>query len=319
MNFLIGTAMNPFKNINLDKLKKGLNKTRNKLVNSLSETISGRANIDENTLEEIEEILISSDIGYDTVHNIIDKTRQALRNQSERNKINIINTIKEELRSILLNYDIPQLEDFSRFKPYVILIVGVNGSGKTTTIGKLAFNFAQSGLTVIIGSADTFRAAANEQLEIWAKRAGVEIIQRDPGSDPSSVAFDTLTIVKKKNTDIVLIDTAGRLHTKNNLMEELKKIKKAAGKVIDYAPNETYLVIDGNTGQNAIIQAREFSKYTDVNGLILTKLDGTAKGGVIFQICSEQKIPVKYIGVGENIDDLQSFDPNSFVQALFIN
>lgn len=319
MNFLIGTAMNPFKNINLDKLKKGLNKTRNKLVNSLSETISGRANIDENTLEEIEEILISSDIGYDTVHNIIDKTRQALRNQSERNKINIINTIKEELRSILLNYDIPQLEDFSRFKPYVILIVGVNGSGKTTTIGKLAFNFAQSGLTVIIGSADTFRAAANEQLEIWAKRAGVEIIQRDPGSDPSSVAFDTLTIAKKKNTDIVLIDTAGRLHTKNNLMEELKKIKKAAGKVIDYAPNETYLVIDGNTGQNAIIQAREFSKYTDVNGLILTKLDGTAKGGVIFQICSEQKIPVKYIGVGENIDDLQSFDPNSFVQALFIN
>ena len=209
------------------------------------------------------------------------------------------------------------LDEIAANKPYVILIVGVNGAGKTTTIGKLARNFKQSGFKVIIGSADTFRAAANEQLEVWAKRAGVDIVQRDPGSDPSSVVFDTLNVAKSKNADVVLIDTAGRLHTKNNLMNELLKIRKVITQVVNTAPNEVFLVVDGNTGQNAIIQAHEFSKVTELSGLIVTKLDGTAKGGVIFQICSELKIPVKFIGVGEQIDDLQTFEPHTFVKALF--
>ncbi len=198
-----------------------------------------------------------------------------------------------------------------------MLIVGVNGAGKTTTIGKLAYNFKSAGLKVVIGAADTFRAAANEQLEVWAERAGVDIVQRKSGSDPSSVAFDTLNVAKTSGADIVLIDTAGRLHTKSNLMEELKKIRKVLSKVLDYAPNEVLLVIDGNTGQNALVQAREFSKYTELSGLVVTKLDGTAKGGVIFQLCSDQNIPVRFIGVGEKIDDLQNFDPDSFVNALF--
>jgi fused signal recognition particle receptor len=202
-------------------------------------------------------------------------------------------------------------------KPHVILIVGVNGAGKTTTIGKLAHNFKKSGASVLIGSADTFRAAANEQLEIWAKRAGVEIVQRQQGSDPSSVAYDTLNIAKSNQTDIVLIDTAGRLHTKSNLMQELKKIKDVLSKVIDHAPDEVYLVIDGNTGQNAIIQAQEFIKVTEITGLIITKLDGTAKGGALFQIVNILDIPIKYIGVGEGIEDLQTFDPVLYVETIF--
>ena len=209
--------------------------------------------------------------------------------------------------------------DIEKYKPYVILIVGVNGAGKTTTIGKLAHNFKKSGLRVIVGAADTFRAAANEQLDIWAERAGVEIVQKGKGADPSSVAFDTIQRAVKEKYDVVLIDTAGRLHNKANLMEELNKIRRVAGKVVDYAPNETLLVLDGTTGQNALIQAEEFSKVTNISGLIITKLDGTAKGGVVFQICAKQKIPVKYIGVGETIDDLQTFDPGLFVSAIFEN
>lgn len=311
--------MKLFKNINLDKLKGGLSKTREKIVNSITETISGKAKIDEEVLEDLEEILITSDIGMETSERIIEATRKSLKSEKDRTEDNILRVIKNELISSLdeNNDGISEYSKLDKFKPYVILIVGVNGAGKTTTIGKLARNYKQAGLKVVIGSADTFRAAANEQLEIWANRAGVEIIQREHGTDPSSVAFDTLTSAKNSSADIVIIDTAGRLHTKNNLMEELKKIKRVLGKVLDYAPNDTFLVIDGNTGQNGLIQAREFSKVTELTGLIVTKLDGTAKGGIIFQITAEQKVPVKYIGVGESIEDLQTFDSKEFVNAIF--
>ncbi|MFZ1290689.1 MAG: signal recognition particle-docking protein FtsY, partial [Melioribacteraceae bacterium] len=260
-----------------------------------------------------------SDIGMDTSVKIIEAARRTLKNEKERSEEKIIKILKNELIFLLeekssktTEYDL-----LEKYKPYVILIVGVNGAGKTTTIGKLAHNYKKAGLKVVIGSADTFRAAANEQLEIWAKRAGVEVIQREHGTDPSSVAFDTLTAAKKINADIVIIDTAGRLHTKTNLMEELKKIKRVLNKVLDHAPNDTFLVIDGNTGQNGLIQAQEFAKSTDLSGLIVTKLDGTAKGGIVFQITAEQNIPVKYIGVGEGIEDLQTFDAKEFVNAIF--
>ena len=263
------------KNINFDKLKDGLTKTRKKLVDNISEAVSGKAKIDDATLEEIEEILISADIGVDTSLRIIEKTRELLRAEKDRSKVNIVEIIKTELTNILGKYNdsVSEAEKIDRYKPYVILIIGVNGAGKTTTIGKLAYNYKQSGLNVVIGSADTFRAAANEQLEVWANRAGVSVIQGEQGSDPSAVAYDTLNIAKKNKADIVLIDTAGRLHTKNNLMEELRKINKVLSKVLDYAPNEVFLVIDGNTGQNAIMQANEFSKYANLTGLIITKLD----------------------------------------------
>ncbi len=307
-------------NFNFDKLKSGLTKTRNKIVNTINETISGKAVLDDKTLDEIEEILITSDIGYETSERIIENARVKLKSEKDRSNFNIIQTVKEELKSTL-NVDSANSNEngIDKFKPYVILIVGINGAGKTTTIGKLAHNYKKAGLKVIVGAADTFRAAANEQLEIWAKRAGVEIIQKGIGADPSSVAFDAVSIAIKNKYDLVLIDTAGRLHNKSHLMEELNKIKRVIKKVLPHAPNETLLVIDGNTGQNALVQADEFSKVTDINGLVITKLDGTAKGGVVFQICAKQNIPVRYIGVGEGIDDLQNFDPNLFVSALFDN
>lgn len=309
--------MGMFDNINFNKLKEGLTKTRNKLFNSINETVSGKAVIDSVTLNKIEEILISSDIGFDTTETIIENVRKTLKSEKDRTTLNIIETVKKELTATLKNNNIVNGNNINQFKPYVILIVGVNGAGKTTTVGKLANNFRKAGLKVIVGAADTFRAAANEQLDIWAKRAGVEIFTKDKGSDPSSVAFDTLEKAKKEEYDVVLIDTAGRLHNKAHLMDELGKIKRVLSKVINYAPNETLLVLDGTTGQNAIIQADEFTKVTDVTGLIITKLDGTAKGGVVFQVCAKQKIPVKYIGVGEGIDDLQTFNPKLFVTALF--
>jgi fused signal recognition particle receptor len=311
--------MKLFKNLNFEKLKGSLTKTREKIVNNITETISGKAKIDEEVLEDLEEILISSDIGMETAENIIEATRKSLKSEKDRTEDNILNIIKNVLIQELEenNVGISEYSQMDNFKPYVLLIVGVNGAGKTTTIGKLAHNYKKAGLEVIIGSADTFRAAANEQLEIWANRAGVEVIQREHGTDPSSVAFDTLTAAKNKNADVVIIDTAGRLHNKMNLMEELNKIKRVLGKVLDYAPNDTFLVIDGNTGQNGLMQAREFSKVTDITGLIVTKLDGTAKGGIIFQITSEQNVPVRYIGVGESIGDLQTFDSKEFVNAIF--
>ena len=309
--------MGLFDNINFSKLKESLSKTRNRLFNSITETVSGKAVIDNATLNEIEEILISSDIGLGTTESIIESVRMTLKSDKDRTTPNIIETVKKELTTILNNNYVTNGDKVTQFKPYVILVVGVNGVGKTTTIGKLAHNFKKAGLRVIVGAADTFRAAANEQLEIWAKRADVEIFMKDKGSDPSSVAFDTLQKAKKENYDVVIIDTAGRLHNKTNLMEELSKIRRVLNKMISYAPNETLLVLDGTSGQNAILQADEFIKVTDVNGLIITKLDGTAKGGVVFQVCAKQKIPVKYIGIGEGIDDLQTFNPELFVSALF--
>jgi len=309
--------MSLFDNINFKKLKDGLAKTRDKLFNSITETISGKAVVDNATLDEIEEILITSDVGFDTTEMIIENVRKSLKNDKDRSSTNVIETVKKELTGVLLKNYIPNGENINQFKPYIMLVVGVNGAGKTTTVGKLANNFRKAGLKVIIGAADTFRAAANEQLELWAGRAGVEIYQKDKGSDPSSVAFDTIKKAQKENFDIVLIDTAGRLHNKSHLMDELSKIKRVIGKVLQYAPNEILLVLDGTTGQNAVLQAEQFTKFTKVTSLVITKLDGTAKGGVIFQISSKLKIPVKYIGIGEDIDDLQTFNPDLFVSALF--
>ncbi len=312
--------MSLFKNLNFDKLKNGLTKTRTKIVSSINETISGKAVLDDKTLDEIEEILISSDIGFETSERIIENSRVALKSEKDRTQLNIIETVKKELVNSISRFSKATNDNnIEVTKPYVILIIGVNGAGKTTTVGKLAHNFKNAGRKVIVGAADTFRAAANEQLDVWAKRAGVEIIQKSQGSDPSAVAFDTVAKAVNENYDIVLIDTAGRLHNKANLMEELGKIKRVIKKVIPTAPHETLLVLDGTTGQNALVQAQEFSKVTDISGLAVTKLDGSAKGGVIFQICSRNKIPVKYIGVGESIEDLQDFDPGLFVSAIFDN
>ena len=310
--------MGIFDNFNFSKLKEGLAKTRTKIVNTINETVTGKAVLDDKTLDEIEEILITSDIGYDTAVQIIENVRERMKSEKDRTDVNVIETVKKELASILsIEQGNNSEEKIKSCKPYVILVVGINGVGKTTTIGKLAYNYKKAGMKVIVGAADTFRAAANEQLDIWAKRAQVEIIQKGHGADPSSVAFETVQHAVKHNYDIVLVDTAGRLHNKGHLMEELNKIKRVLSKNLPYAPNETLLVLDGNTGQNAILQAEEFSKVTDITGLVITKLDGTAKGGVVFQIVNKQKVPIKYIGVGEGIEDLQTFDANQFVSAIF--
>jgi len=309
--------MGLFKNINLGRLKEGLSKTKAKLFNSITEVISGKAIIDDKTLEELEEILITSDIGYETSTQIIDNVRIKLRNTSDRSNTNLISTVKSELQSILSSTPKANLdEEVIKYKPYVILIIGVNGAGKTTTIGKLSHNFKQSGLRVIVGAADTFRAAANEQLEVWAQRADVKIVSAQQGSDPASVAYATINQAMEGSYDVALIDTAGRLHNKSNLMDELGKINRVINKKLHYAPNEILLVLDGTTGQNAIKQAEEFGKVVKLTGLVLTKIDGTSKGGIIFHITSKLKIPVQYIGVGEKIEDLQNFDPEIFVNTL---
>ena len=308
--------MSLFNNFNFNKLKEGLSKTRDKIVNSITETVTGKAVIDELTLDQIEEILLGSDIGFDTTEKIIESVKRNLKSERDRSGDKIIYLIKKELTDVLSvkNSDSKEL---SLNKPYIILIVGVNGVGKTTTIGKLANNYKKIGKKVIVGAADTFRAAANEQLEIWAKRVDVDIIQSLKGTDPSSVVFETVKKSIDENYDIVLIDTAGRLHNKTNLMNELDKIRRVIKKLLPDAPHETLLIVDGNTGQNAILQAEEFSKVTDISGLVITKLDGTAKGGVVLQIVAKQNIPVKFIGVGEGIDDLQEFDSKAFVEAIF--
>jgi len=308
--------MSLFKNFNFNKLKEGLSKTRDKIVNSITETVTGKAVIDELTLDQIEEILLGSDIGFDTTEKIIESVKRNLKSERDRSGEKIIDLIKKELTDVLSikNYDSKEL---SLNKPYILLIVGVNGVGKTTTIGKLANNYKKIGKKVIVGAADTFRAAANEQLEIWAKRADVDIIQSTKGMDPSSVVFETVKKSIDLNYDVVLIDTAGRLHNKINLMSELDKIRRVIKKLLPEAPHETLLIVDANTGQNAILQAEEFSKVTDISGLVITKLDGTAKGGVVFQIVAKQNIPVRFIGIGEGIDDLQEFDSTLFVEAIF--
>ncbi len=308
-------------NLDFKKLKIGLSKTRDKLYNKISETITGKAKLDEEIIEELEETLISTDIGFDLTNKILDGLKIKLKDEKERSDGKIIELMKGTIHELINNSNhISDYQvDIEKYKPFIILIVGVNGSGKTTSIGKLAYNFKNSGLNVIIGAADTFRAAANEQLEIWAKRAGVEIIQKKTGADPSSVAYETITSAIKNNYDVVLIDTAGRLHSKTNLMEELNKINRVIKKQLSYAPNETFLVIDGTTGQNSMIQAEEFKKYIDITGLIVTKLDGTAKGGTVLNICYNQKIPIRFVGIGESIEDLLTFQTKDFIEAMISN
>ncbi|MDZ4712303.1 MAG: signal recognition particle-docking protein FtsY [bacterium] len=302
------------------KLKDGLTKTKDNLFGKVNRLVNARGVIDDEFLSELEEILISSDIGFDTtetlVHNIKERTQKdKYVSQEELNKL-----INDELKKVFTDTtsEFKAFDFSSTQKPFVIMIVGVNGVGKTTSIGKLAYNFKKAGKSVLIGSADTFRAAANDQLEIWAQRAGVDIIQSKSTSDPASVAFDTIKSAVTKSIDVVIIDTAGRLHNKSHLMEELKKIKRVMQKVIPDAPHEVFIVIDSTTGQNGLNQAKEFSNALDgLTGIVLTKLDGTAKGGIVLKINKEMKLPVRFIGVGEKIDDLQVFESKSFVEALF--
>ena len=318
--------MSFFKNIfsssKKDSLDKGLEKSKTSFFSKLNKIIVGKSKIDNDFLDDLEEILISSDVGVNTTLKIIDRIESRVA-KDKFNGLNELNLLLKEEISLLLSenntlsstdFEIPKSND-----PYVIMVVGVNGVGKTTTIGKLANQFKSKGLEVVLGAGDTFRAAAIDQLQIWADRVGVPLIRQDMGSDPASVAFDTLTAAKLKKAEVVIIDTAGRLHNKVNLMNELSKIKRVMDKVIPNSPHEILLVLDGSTGQNAFEQAKQFINTTDVNALAITKLDGTAKGGVVIGISNEFKIPVKYIGVGETIDDLQVFNKHEFVDSFFKN
>lgn len=309
-----------FDKFRFNKLKEGLAKTRDNLVTKVKTLISSKSKIDEELLENLEEILILGDVGLMTTTKIIENIKNRVKKEKYENSEDIDRLLREELEKLLLDDKANEENNFSLSvtkKPYVIMIVGVNGVGKTTTVAKLAFNYKSGGNKVLIAAADTFRAAANEQLEIWAKRAGVDIIQQTQGADPAAVAFDAYQAAKARNIDVLLIDTAGRLHTKINLMEELKKIKRVLQKQSPEIPHEILLVLDATTGQNAIQQANQFSSTVGITGLIVTKLDGTAKGGIVIAISNELKIPVRFIGVGEHIDDLQPFNKKAFVNALF--
>jgi fused signal recognition particle receptor len=307
--------------IGFQKIKNGLTKTKNNLIDKISNLLNFSKTIDESFFNDLEEILIGADVGVGMTSELISRLKERVKIEKLSQPEELKFALKDELEKILKSsFDSQNFDPFSipeDRKPFVIMIVGVNGVGKTTTVGKLAYNFKSRGKKVLIGAGDTFRAAANEQLEIWAKRAGVDIIQQQKGSDPGAVAFDTVKSALARDIDVVLIDTAGRLHTKTNLMEELKKVKRVIQKLIPRAPDEIWLVLDATIGQNSIQQARQFHQALGITGLIITKLDGTAKGGVVFAIANELKIPVKFIGVGESIDDLQPFDPESFIDALF--
>ncbi len=296
------------------KVKDGLSRTRSTLVERVTKAISKKAKIDDALIDEIEESLLSSDVGFDATERIISDIRARVKAEGYEDASVLKSLLKEEISKYLA---MPDGTQTSAGKPHVIMIVGVNGVGKTTTVGKLSYNFRNDGKRVLIAAADTFRAAANEQLKIWADRAGVEIVQQEPGTDPGAVAYDAVSAAKARDVDVVLIDTAGRLHTKTNLMEELKKVRRVVQKVIPEAPHEVFLVLDAVTGQNGLVQARQFLEAAGVTGIVLTKLDGTAKGGIVIAISQELKLPVKYIGVGEGIDDLQPFKRETFVDALF--
>lgn len=301
-----------------ESLDRGLEKTKKGLFDRLSRAIAGKSKVDDDVLDGIEDALIASDVGVDTTLKIIDMLEERVARDKYMNTAELYSILKEEMMSLL---DVDGKEeapvfDFSK-KPYVIMVVGVNGVGKTTTIGKLAANLKASGKKVMLGASDTFRAAAVDQLVIWSERAGVPIVKQQMGSDPASVAFDTLKSAVAQDMDVVLIDTAGRLHNKINLMNELTKIRNVMRKVVPDAPHEVLLVLDGSTGQNAFVQAKEFTKATDVTALAVTKLDGTAKGGVVLGIADQFNIPVKFIGVGEGIEDLRVFDKKTFVDSLF--
>ena len=303
-----------------EDLDKGLEKTKTSVFSRISHAIAGKSKVDDEVLDQLEEILITSDVGVDTTLKIIERIENRVARDKYVGTDELNRILKEEIMALLqenqsgdgTTFDIPADK-----KPYVIMVVGVNGVGKTTTIGKLAYNFKKAGKKVVLGASDTFRAAAVEQLKIWAERVDVPIIQQGMGADPASVAFDTVKSAVAQDADVVLIDTAGRLHNKVNLMRELTKIKQVMQKVVPDAPHEVLLVLDASTGQNAIEQAKQFTAATEVNALALTKLDGTAKGGVVIGISDQFKIPVKYIGVGEGIDHLQVFDRKAFVDSLF--
>ena len=304
-----------------ENLNKGLEKTKDSVLKKMARVVVGKTTVDDEVLDNLEEVLITSDVGVDTTLKIIERIEERVSKDKYMGAGELNSMLKEEIVGLLSESNKQSYEEFSVDKkdnaPYVIMVVGVNGVGKTTTIGKLAHQFKQDGKKVYLGAADTFRAAAVDQLVVWSERVGVDIVKQNMGSDPASVAFDTLTSAKANNADIVIIDTAGRLHNKINLMNELSKIKTVMQKVIPDAPHEVLLVLDGSTGQNAFEQAKQFTKATDVTSLALTKLDGTAKGGVVIGISDQFKIPVKYIGIGEKMTDLQIFNRNEFVDSLF--
>ena len=303
-----------------ETLDEGLEKTRESIFSKITKAVAGKSTVDEEVLDNLEDALVSADVGIDTTVKIIQKieARVARDKYVGTNELNRI--LKEEVEGMLVDAPESSYKDFSTpagTKPYVILVVGVNGVGKTTTIGKLAHNFKMAGKEVLLGAADTFRAAAVDQLTIWSERAGVPIVKKDMGSDPASVAFDTVNSAVSRASDVVIIDTAGRLHNKAHLMEELSKIRRVIQKVIPDAPHEVLLVLDGSTGQNALEQARHFTAATDVTALAITKLDGTAKGGVVLAIASQFSIPVKFVGVGEKMEDLLVFNKHEFVDSIF--
>lgn len=302
------------------RLKEGLAKTRDNLLGKVHKVLAAKNKIDSDLLDNLEEILIGGDVGVTTTSTIIANIKERVRIERYEQPTELDRLLKDEIEKVFANGSDADGDPFvlpEKVRPYVMMIVGVNGVGKTTTIGKLAYNYRSAGRKVLIAAADTFRAAANEQLEIWAQRAGVEIIRQGQGADPAAVTFDSLNAAIARNVDIVIIDTAGRLHTKVNLMEELKKIKRVMQKILPEAPHEVLLVLDASTGQNAIQQAKQFTEAVGITGLVVTKLDGTAKGGVVLAISQELKIPVRFIGVGEKIDDLQPFNRRAFVDALF--
>ena len=301
-------------------LEQGLSQTKESVFSRISRAIIGKSKVDEELLDELEEILITSDVGVETTLNIIRRIEDRIARDKYIGTSELNSILREEIINLLLEHKLEEADDFvlpEQTRPYVIMVVGVNGVGKTTTIGKLAYQYKERGYKVLLGAADTFRAAAVDQLTIWSERAGVPLVKQKMGSDPASVAYDTLQSAVSQNCDLVIIDTAGRLHNKINLMNELSKIQKVMQKVIPDAPHEVLLILDASTGQNAIEQAKQFTAATDVNALALTKLDGTAKGGVVIGISDLFKIPVKYIGIGEKITDLQVFNRRRFVESIF--
>ncbi len=306
---------------NKDSLDSGLSKTKESFFGKLTKAIAGKSTVDADVLDNLEELLITGDVGVATTLKIIKRIEERVKREKYISTAELNDTLKQEVVSLLAdnNNEVNKIHFTSDLpkKPYVIMVVGVNGVGKTTTIGKLAYQFKQAGKSVILGAADTFRAAAVDQLTVWSERTGVAIVSQGMGADPASVAFDTLSSAKAKDADVVIIDTAGRLHNKINLMNELTKIKNVMKKVVPDAPHEVLLVLDGSTGQNAIEQCKQFTAATDVTALAVTKLDGTAKGGVVIGISDEFRIPIRYIGVGEKMTDLQVFDASAFVESLF--
>ncbi len=303
-----------------ESLDQGLQKTKENFLTKLTKAIAGKSTVDEEVLDNLEEALVAADVGVDTTIKIIERVQERVAKEKYISTNELNGILQKEIESILVDPSRPSYQGFELepgSKPHIILVVGVNGVGKTTTIGKLAHNFKQSGKSVLLGAADTFRAAAVDQLTIWSERVGVPIVKKEMGTDPASVAFDTVNYGVTKGADVVIIDTAGRLHNKAHLMDELSKIRRVIQKVIQEAPHEVLLVLDGSTGQNALEQAKHFTAATDVTGLVITKLDGTAKGGVVLAIASQFQIPVKFIGVGEKMEDLLVFDKHEFVDSLF--